>query len=109
MSRELGDFQTPPGLVAAVLARLGPVRGRGARGLEPTCGRGHFLAGLLALDPPPREVHGVELQGGHYLNALALAGRAPAAVKAGVTRADLFALDLKRTPRWSESGPLLVV
>src|SRR5262249_35602690 len=86
-----------------------PVGERWARVLEPTCGRGHFLAGLLALDPPPREVHGVELQGGHYLNALALAGRAPAAVKAGVTGADLFALDLKLTPRRSEDGPLLVV
>jgi hypothetical protein len=109
MSRELGDFQTPPGLVAAVLARLGPVGTRWTRVLEPTCGRGHFLAGLLDLDPPPREVHGVELQDEHARRAQRLADRAPGSVKAGVTRADLFELDLRRVPHWTESGPLLVV
>jgi hypothetical protein len=77
--------------------------------LEPTCGRGHFLAGLFALEPPPREVHGIELQAEHVREACALAERAPASVKAAVTRADLFALDLAQTPRWTEIGPLLVV
>jgi predicted RNA methylase len=67
--RDLGDFQTPPALVAAVLDRLGPVGARWARVLEPTCGAGSFLAGLLALDPPPREILGVEIQAGHLAAA----------------------------------------
>ena len=34
--RDLGDFQTPPALVAAILDRLGPVGARWPRVLEPT-------------------------------------------------------------------------
>lgn len=108
-TKDLGDFQTPPGLVAAVLERLGPVGARWPRVLEPTCGRGHFLAGLLALAEPPREVHGVELQASHLRAARSVARAAGAGVKVGLTRADFFALDLKRVPSWTEAGPLLVV
>jgi hypothetical protein len=64
---------------------------------------------VFGLDPPPREVHGVELQGRRYEEARAVAERAPAAVRARVTRADLFDLDLRQTPRWDDAGPLLVV
>jgi hypothetical protein len=107
--KDLGDFQTPPGLVAAVLRRIGPVGTQWRRVLEPTCGRGHFLAGLLALDPPPREIHGVEVQDRHVRAARALARRAPAGVKVGLTHGNLFEVDLRRVPGWTETGPLLVV
>lgn len=107
--RDMGDFQTPPALVAAVLARLGPVGARWPRVLEPTCGRGHFLAGLLALDPPPREILGVELQDGHLAAARAVAGTAPGSVRVGLTGASLFGLDLRSALDWRGGGPLLVV
>jgi hypothetical protein len=107
--RDLGDFQTPPGLVAAVLGRLAPVGARWPRVLEPTCGRGHFLAGLLALDPPPREVLGVEVQPDHLEAARAVARAAPAAVRVGLTAGNLFELDLKAELRWRGGGTLLVV
>ena len=55
MRRDLGDFQTPPELVAEVLEAVGPIGGRWPRVLEPTCGRGHFIAGLLARSNPPRK------------------------------------------------------
>jgi hypothetical protein len=55
--RDLGDFQTPSELVAEVLDTLGPIGVRWPRVLEPTCGRGHFIGGLLALAEPPREIH----------------------------------------------------
>jgi hypothetical protein len=105
----LGDFQTPPALVAAVLERLGPVGARWPRVLEPTCGRGHFLAGLLALDPPPREILGVEIQAGHLEAARIVARGAPASVRVGLTEASLFAIDLGRALGWEGEGPLLVV
>ena len=73
MRRDLGDFQTPPALVAAVLDGLGPIGGRWPRVLEPTCGRGHFLEGLLGRDAPPREIRGVEIQDGHAEAARAVA------------------------------------
>jgi len=107
--RDLGDYQTPPGLVAAVLDRLGPVGRRWPRVLEPTCGRGHFLAGLLALDPPPREVQGVELQPGHLDAAREMALRSAGPVRVGLTGANLFDLDLARALDWQGGGPLLVV
>jgi hypothetical protein len=107
--RDLGDFQTPPALVAAVLDRLGAGGGRWARVLEPTCGRGHFLAGLLALDVPPREILGVEIQPGHLEAARAVARRAPGSVRVGLTGGSLFSLDLAAGLDWRERGPLLVV
>lgn len=109
MRREYGDFQTPPGLVSAVLGRLGPIAARWPRVFEPTCGRGHFLAGLLALDPPPREVLGVEVQSGHLEAARAVANTAPQHVRVGLTAGSFFDLDLKSLAWADPAGPLLVV
>src|SRR4051794_24331775 len=107
MTRALGDFQTPPGLVAAVLARLGPVGERWPRVFEPTCGRGRFLDGLLALDPPPREVLGVEVQDGHVREAQAIGDGAGQGVRVQLTHANLFDLDLGKALDWTGEGPLL--
>src|SRR4051794_11246788 len=110
MAGDLGDFQTPPALVAAVLDRLGPVGSRWPRVLEPTCGRGNFLAGLLALDPPPREIHGGEIQAGHLADARDAVRDAPDSVRVGLTEASVFDLDLTGGALgWRHGGPLLVV
>lgn len=105
----MGDFQTPPALVTAVLARLSGGGGRWARVLEPTCGRGHFLAGLLAFDPPPGEIFGVEVQAGHLAAARDVAKGAPRSVRVTVTEGNLFDLDLKTALPWRGRGSLLVV
>jgi hypothetical protein len=109
--RDLGDFQTPPALVAAVLDSLGPIGGRWPRVLEPTCGRGHFLAGLLKCPEPPREIIGIEIQAGHAEAAAAAGARAAGgpAPTVAVVRASLFDLDLRRDLAWRQRGPLLVV
>ncbi len=65
VSRDLGDFQTPPDLVNRILRVLGPVGRVWPRVLEPTCGTGNFIAGLLRLEFPPREIHAFELQEAH--------------------------------------------
>lgn len=104
--RDLGDFQTPPALVAAVLGRLGVAGSRWPRVLEPTCGRGHFLRGLIERNDPPREVRGIEVQAGHHAEASALAA---GGVRLGVTLGNLFDLDLRDPRGWSVEGPLLVV
>ena len=44
--------------------RWGRSAQRWPRVLEPTCGRGHFLAGLLAHASPPREILAIEIQAG---------------------------------------------
>jgi len=101
LQRDLGDFQTPPALVDAVLATLGR---NWRRVLEPTCGRGHFLAGLLARPDPPLEAWGIERQAGHLEAArLAVDGRV------GFLEANIFDLDLGRDIPWVSDGPLLVV
>jgi hypothetical protein len=107
--KDLGDFQTPPALVAAVLERLGPVGRRWERVLEPTCGEGRFVSALLALVPPPREILGVELQPAHVAAARAAAAAAPAGVRVGLTEGSLFDLDLSTALDWRSDGPLLVV
>ena len=110
MRADLGDFQTPPALVAAVLDRLGPVAARWSRVLEPTCGRGNFLDGLLALDPPPREIRGIEIQAAHLDAARAVALKAPVSVRVALSEGSLFDLDLKADLlAWQEQGPILVV
>ncbi len=110
MNADLGDFQTPPGLVTAVLDRLGREGRHWPRVLEPTCGRGHFLAGLLALDPPPREILGVEVQAGHLAAAKVVAKGAPHSVRVGLTEGSVFEVDMTNGALgWTDKGPLLVV
>jgi hypothetical protein len=112
LSRDLGDFQTPPDLVAAVLDELGPIGRRWRRVLEPTCGRGHFLAGLLGRDEPPREIIGIEIQDDHAAAARATAdaqAEGSPAVAVAIVRASLFDLDLRRDLAWRQGGPLLVI
>ncbi len=110
MNSDLGDFQTPPGLVAAVLQRLESLGTRWTRVLEPTCGRGNFLAPLLKLDAPPREILGIELQPAHLAAARVVTQEAPRSVRVRLIEASVFDMDL--TPAaldWQDAGPLLVV
>src|SRR5258708_3827973 len=107
--RDLGDFQTPPSLVAAVLRRLAANGERWPRVLEPTCGSGNFVAGLLALETPPREVLGFEVQADHLKTARELASGAGASARVELAEANLFSIDLKAALRWRGCGPLLVV
>jgi hypothetical protein len=109
--RDLGDFQTPPELAAAVLECLGPIGLRWPRVLEPTCGRGHFIAALLAQSHPPREIQAVEIQAGYCSAARAILKRQTKAtnVLVQVHQADLFELDLRKALAWKQAGPLLVV
>jgi hypothetical protein len=108
--RDLGDFQTPPGLVAAVLETLGPIGTRWPRVLEPTCGCGHFLIGLLAHRSPPREIRAFEIQPAHCRAAECLIGhRSDGGTHVSIACADLFRIDLKHDLNWREDGHLLVV
>ncbi len=108
MRRDLGDFQTPPELVAAVLDAIGPVGVRWTRVLEPTCGRGHFLAGLLAGDSPPGEIRGIEVQPNHWEEARTVAASCQTA-NVSVLQSDLFQVDLGADLNWQGNGPLLVI
>jgi hypothetical protein len=64
-TREFGDFQTPPELAHAathVLCRLG-VHPRSI--LEPTCGRGEFLAAVSVSFPEAGKIIGIDINRDH--------------------------------------------
>ncbi|WP_337177391.1 class I SAM-dependent methyltransferase [Paludisphaera sp.] len=103
MSRDLGDFQTPPELAATLVRRLGRIGERWPRVLEPTCGRGNFLRAALDSPSPPREAIGVELQPAYRDEALAALG-----ARATILGADVFAVDLAALP-WRGDGPILAI
>jgi hypothetical protein len=107
-NREFGDFQTPPELVEQILEALGPVGEQWPRVLEPTCGLGNFIAGLLSLEKPPREIQAFELQPEYVAQARRRAAAVPT-VPTLVTRANLFDLDLRNDLKWEKTGPLLVI
>jgi len=107
-NKELGDFQTPPALVEQILAALGPVGKRWPRVLEPTCGRGNFISGLLALDEPPHEIRAFELQPEYVMQAEQVSLKCPRTAT-HIAQADLFALDLRKDLKWQEKGQLLVI
>jgi SAM-dependent methyltransferase len=106
--RDYGDFQTPPALVVEILDALERSGGRPDRVLEPTCGRGHFIAELLDRPGPPREVLGLEIQPEHAEVARSLASPHHP-TRLVVETADLFRVDLARDLDWRTDGPMLVV
>jgi len=98
-----GDWQTPPDLARRVVDL---VRARGAAPaavVEPTCGRGAFVAAALDAFPAARVV-GYELSEAHLADARA----ALAGTRAEFHRADFFSLDWDVAFR-ALPTPLLVV
>lgn len=108
LSREFGDFQTPPALVSEVLASLGHIGEKWPRVLEPTCGRGNFVRGLLSSPVPPSEIQAIELQHAHFKEAQKTI-EYPSMSHVVVKKANVFDLDLRHDLKWSSSGPLLIV
>lgn len=108
MSKELGDFQTPPALVADILQCLGVTRNLWPRVFEPTCGCGNFISGLLTLAVPPKEIQAIEFDEAHFRTAQTLAQQS-SLTHVVVKQAKLFDLNLLQSLQWRESGRLLVV
>jgi hypothetical protein len=108
LARDLGDFQTPEPLVACILDYLCATGIHWDRVLEPTCGSGNFIKGLLSQDTPPREIQALELQDAYVEQARTLAETA-GATRLTVHSGNIFDTDLVREFEWTECGPLLVV
>lgn len=94
--------------MSKVLKVLGPVAEFWPRVLEPTCGTGNFIRGLLRLPSPPREIKGIELQDAHVRRAKN-ASLGEGAVRVEIRNANLFEMDLRQDLEWTESGPLLII
>lgn len=98
---EHGDWQTPPDLAAAVVELVAAQR-RFASVLEPTCGRGAFLAAARARLPA------AQLLGFDVSEAYVEEARAALGDDATIEQADFFALDWARVLA-SLPEPLLVL
>ncbi len=108
MAKEFGDFQTPPALVADVLRCLNVSGENWQRVLEPTCGKGNFISGLLSLDTPPQEIQAIELDSTYFQTAKQIQ-KPNSIINIVVQQANIFNLDLRENLNWSESGRLLVI
>jgi methylase of polypeptide subunit release factors len=109
MSMEWGDFPTPPALVAAVIKRLGPIGKRWGRVLEPTCGAGNFIQGILQSTSLPKEIIGIEIQPRYAAAAAQLEANAQAGVRVRILQRNIFETDLGRDLPWLTTEPLLVI
>lgn len=105
--KDLGDFQTPPALVAKIIDLLNTKHREWRRVLEPTCGRGNFLAGLHRLHFTPIEIQGIEIQEDYVQQASQVAQSVQQRVV--VHQGNIFTMNLRRDLHWQEDGPLLVI
>jgi len=105
--RQFGDYQTPPELVEQILNVLEADGFRWDRVLEPTCGKGNFIAGLLSRPNPPGEIIGIELQDDYWKQAVSQFQSDDSRIT--VLHDDIFKISLKTGLHWNSSGPLLIL
>src|SRR5690242_11174158 len=101
MSKDLGDFQTPLSLVNEVIRCLTYTGRQWTRVLEPTCGRGNFIKGLLNAKLPLREIQGIEIQGDYVKQSqvITVEGALP---QIAIRHSDIFDVNLQTDLQWKE-------
>lgn len=104
--RAFGDFQTPMPLVESIVSLLKSLGIGANRVLEPTCGRGNFIHGLLNAGAPPAEIVGIEISQEYVAQARLMAGE-NGAVR--ILQANIFDMDFGHDLSWQKDGDLLVV
>jgi methylase of polypeptide subunit release factors len=103
---EFGDFQTPPALALAatkLLRRLG-IRPRSI--LEPTCGRGAFVAAAATVFPEAESIFGIDINQDHLGAAVIAAYRPDRRVE--LRQGDFFKHDWRGVVTAAE-GPWLIL
>jgi hypothetical protein len=108
LPKEFGDFQTPPALVQDILHYLTANNQIWNRVIEPACGCGNFITGLLNLPHPPREIQGIEIQDSYVKIARKLAENSSTS-HITITKSIVFDLDFKLDFQWQGNGKLLVI
>lgn len=104
--RAFGDFQTPMPLVESIVSLLKSLGIGANRVLEPTCGRGNFIHGLLNAGAPPAEIVGVEISQEYVAQARLIAGENG---DVRILQANIFDMDFGHDLSWQKDGDLLVV
>jgi hypothetical protein len=103
---EFGDFQTPLSLARNAVRVLRALAIRPRAILEPTCGRGAFLAAAAAKFPHVRTIVGVDINGEHLDAAASVLRRSRRRVD--LLRGDFFRFDWQSLVT-KENGPWLIV
>lgn len=103
---EFGDFQTPIELVDEILRLLERTDWSWDRVLEPTCGAGSFIEGLVRLNRPPKEIQALEIQPAYVEEARKISP--PPDVRVEIQQADFFQMDFNSLC-WQGNGKLLVL
>lgn len=96
---EFGDFQTPDGLAAQVVALL---KGKGikpASVIEPTCGLGAFLLAAMRGFETARQIIGLEINPEYFAQADARTLQETKRPTLDLRRADFFSFDWQSTIR----------
>lgn len=105
---EFGDFQTPMALVRAIISRLARDGWKWGRVLEPTCGEGNFIKGIVELEPNTDEIVGIELQENHAKSAKKLESNIPK-ILIQILNQSIFSINLSEDLVWQSTKPLLVL
>ena len=101
---EFGDFQTPPSLARAATQVLHSLGFRPHSILEPTCGRGAFVAAAAASFPKAKTIIGIDINRSHLRATAAARGSSRVRLRQG----DFFKVDWKRIVR-KAGEPWLIV
>ena len=107
MRKDLGDFQTPLELVELVLEVLNDSGQNWGRVLEPTCGSGNFIEGILRSGYMPDEILGFDIQES-YIQECQRLKKLDTNNVVNVRREDFFQLNLRELD-WKSGGDLLVI
>jgi len=107
LSRDLGDFQTPPALAREIRSALQRRGFTWSRVLEPTCGIGNVLLEFAATDGVD-ECLGIELQASYAQRARSRLASLDGGPAHTVQTDSIFCVDLAGL-QWGSSGRLAVV
>jgi methylase of polypeptide subunit release factors len=103
---EFGDFQTPSSLARPAMELLSRLRVMPRSILEPTCGRGSFLAAAATVFPEATKILGVDINVGYLEAAEHLLSDAESRVE--LLQGDFFKLDWKSIVRAGQAPWLIV-
>lgn len=104
---EFGDFQTPPELALAATRILNGAGVRPKSILEPTCGRGAFIAAAAECFPEVKSIVGIDINRDHLAAAEAAIGKTDGC-RIALRQGDFFKIDWK-TVVASAEGPWLIL
>ena len=108
MSKEFGDFQTPPELIKLVIKSIDFKGSKWPRVFEPACGQGNFIVSLLQNNSPPKEIQAIEIKE-NYLKIAQKRAKIYLNTRVLIQNKKIFDLNFQQDLHWQTNGSLLVI